>query len=789
MQKRLNSLLAPENRGGNLRPVSGASVTVTDPNGALATIYSDNGVTVAANPLTSSATGDYEYYAADGRYTETIVKAGRDTVTISDILLEDPADSPSPTTADMASTADSKGAGLVGFSALAEYAAGTVGKWLVDLKSSIGASLVGFIQSGTGAVERTVRDKLRESVSVKDFGAVGDGTTDDTAAIQAAIDSLPATGGSVYVPPGVYMVSTVRLDGSAGGKSNVALFGNGAASHIKKLANADIATAAGKRGNVIEMLTGHGHSVRSLKVEGNRSRGGVSPAYGALWRPDTTYTYTGSTTATYSTQADGTAASGVASVAVENGGRVFILAATHTSGSTDILADLAAGYWVEVTAQQWDDLSETGYFGYYEDDNDFAYRHGIYANGTAETMVGVVVEDVEVADAVYGGIVIGSGPLFASRKYFGTTKARIAGNYSHDNTGSNIGGGLALHRVITGNVVQGGTSSGIRCDEGCDDNVIVGNTIFGNGTSDNGGVNLYKCARAIVSGNTVRDALPGVWIQESEDISVDGNTVMEGSIGITIVNTVRGSATNNTVIDASQYAISVYGGKASVVAGNTVKGAGGHGLRFASTSGCTVSGNVSMDNTGAGIYLDTCDYMNVSGNRCYDSRSSGKTQQYGVQESGTSIGNVVLSNQCSSNGTAPVSLNATTTAIHNASVSPIAAAATDYTITANGKQGVKVESSGNVLLCGVSGAEAVRVVARDNTINRLDVYGGVAASAGGAVELVAAGSGTNIDIRFAPLGTGRMRFGTHTANADAAITGYVEIKDYNGTVRKLAVIS
>ena len=71
------------------------------------------------------------------------------------------------------------------------------------------AELVTYNQGSVGAVSRTVKNKLQETVSVEDFGAVGDGVTDDTAAIQAALDAASAAGGgAVYLPQGDYRISS-----------------------------------------------------------------------------------------------------------------------------------------------------------------------------------------------------------------------------------------------------------------------------------------------------------------------------------------------------------------------------------------------------------------------------------------------------------------------------------------------------------------------------------------------------------------------------------------------------
>lgn len=94
------------------------------------------------------------------------------------------------------------------------------------------ASLVSYTADGVGAVERTVQAKLREFVSVADFGAVGDGVTDDTVAIQAALD----VGKRVYIPTGTYLVSS-RLQ--IGPTVMNFVYGDGIGTVIKSICTGD----------------------------------------------------------------------------------------------------------------------------------------------------------------------------------------------------------------------------------------------------------------------------------------------------------------------------------------------------------------------------------------------------------------------------------------------------------------------------------------------------------------------------------------------------------------------
>ena len=115
------------------------------------------------------------------------------------------------------------------------------------------ASGVYFTQSGAGALARTVDSKLKDVVSVKDFGAVGDGVADDTAEIQAAADYCVANQRSLHFPAGTYLVrQRIRFTGA----TNIAITGEGLCNsriHLYSLTGTDAAAAVSISDNAAQV--------------------------------------------------------------------------------------------------------------------------------------------------------------------------------------------------------------------------------------------------------------------------------------------------------------------------------------------------------------------------------------------------------------------------------------------------------------------------------------------------------------------------------------------------------
>lgn len=140
-----------------------------------------------SNPFTADNDGKVSFYAPDGLYDISVVSGSR-SVSIR-----------------------------VQFSADAQDLRD-------ELDDSTGSSLVGFIQSGAGAVARTVQDKSRDVVSVEDFGAVGSDPVKDTAAF---LDAVASGAGAIELGGKNYhLSSTVEIP------DNTILRGKGNASTI-----------------------------------------------------------------------------------------------------------------------------------------------------------------------------------------------------------------------------------------------------------------------------------------------------------------------------------------------------------------------------------------------------------------------------------------------------------------------------------------------------------------------------------------------------------------------------
>jgi hypothetical protein len=251
------------NRGGAAVP--SASVLVKTLAGATATIYSDNGTTVAANPITCDGSGYFEFYAADGRYSLTISGKGITTRTVTDILLEDPVDDEIYAVG---------GAALIGFTAAGGVAAANVQAAIEELDAEkastaslaapTGAALVGWKAPFASTIARTLDDRMKDLVCVFEWFTAGEIADWRTGAATLDVTSKIASGLSessygVWLPDGAGLITSLTVP------TGKALVGSGSKRVTLKQKASTTGTA------VIVQSTSQSCTVVGFAIDGNKA--------------------------------------------------------------------------------------------------------------------------------------------------------------------------------------------------------------------------------------------------------------------------------------------------------------------------------------------------------------------------------------------------------------------------------------------------------------------------------------------------------------------------------------
>jgi hypothetical protein len=290
-----------------------------------------------------------------------------------------------------------------------------------SLAAASGSSLIGYSPSGAGAVTTTVQAKLRQTISVKDFGATGDGVTDDTVAFQNALTA--ATGKSLYVPAGTYLCTGLVI------YSGTNMYGDSPATSIIKAKNTLGATTPllknPNQTGTAYVYTDKGISVSNIKFDGNNlgPRTAELVSFAKVEDVNITNCYV------YNVQYIGIAIAGCIAVAVDK-------CLFTECGSDSVLAEGGAAIWMgpaaDTTISYDVSVSESSFIS-----NNWS---AMYANGNRLSIIGNYLSNNKES----GIFMTGNNNVIADNWISGQTKKNISA--------SGIEAGGSFH-TISGNFV------------------------------------------------------------------------------------------------------------------------------------------------------------------------------------------------------------------------------------------------------------------------------------------------------------------------------------------------
>ena len=185
----------------NLSPVGGAAAQFFDNNGN--PLSGGKLYTYAAGTTTPLAT--YTTVVGDVAHTNPIILDSAGRVPSGQIWLTD-------STAYKVTIKTSADVLVGSYDGIIDSGVALVDALRADLVAPGGSALVGYLPAGSGAVATTVQAKLREIISFTGFGAIGNGSTDDSIAITAAIAYLVSIGGGIVDGGGLeYLQNTGNI--------------------------------------------------------------------------------------------------------------------------------------------------------------------------------------------------------------------------------------------------------------------------------------------------------------------------------------------------------------------------------------------------------------------------------------------------------------------------------------------------------------------------------------------------------------------------------------------------
>jgi hypothetical protein len=408
-----------------------------------------------------------------------------------------------------------------------------------------------FLAAGVAATSRTLQNKLRDMVSVKDFGATGDGTTDDTVALQAALDE--GAGESVYFPAGSYK-TTAALNISA----NTYVYADDASAVINVQPTASAATF-----NNGLMIMGDGITIDGLKIVGT-NEGQISSG-----------TIIDLASAMYAQTRD--------RLTVKNCQIVGWCRGTQLRGCKSFTIQ-DNRYWGG--AQQGNAVTDNSTSDIF-----------LYGNSGTQSSRGIVSgnfclgnQDVPISTGVNGGdanIVIDSNVIWPLQSD-GLTVLTNPNNKSRYGIGVGYVGNISLRTIVSNNIIRDVAYAGINMQTATlpgGDISVTGNVISNCGFGE-----IYTTDGSLKG---------GIWIAGGAD-TVSGNVIVDCyRAGISLTWTI---APSSSVQDPCPV---VSGNNISRIAIEPITSTGGWGIYVGGKStGLLISSNRIQSTVNAGIYCD-----------------------------------------------------------------------------------------------------------------------------------------------------------------------------------------